>query len=119
VPIYRIRCTICDQEDDVFRSIAERDSLEPCRRCQSPVERVIVPQSVVPDIEPYQSMIDGSMITSRSHHRAHLKANNCVEMGNDWQSAIPKKRDMYIPEASKQRRREFLAHQVDSKLRKR
>ena len=35
------------------------------------------------DIAPYKSMIDGSMITSRSMHRRHLKANNCEEVGND------------------------------------
>ena len=38
---------------------------------------------VMPDIQPYKSMIDGRMITSRSEHRAHLKAHNCVEVGND------------------------------------
>ena len=38
---------------------------------------------VMPDIQPDKSMIDGRMITSRSEHRAHLKANNCVEVGND------------------------------------
>ena len=38
---------------------------------------------VQPDIAPYKSMIDGSMITSRSQHRRHLKANNCIEVGND------------------------------------
>jgi hypothetical protein len=35
------------------------------------------------DIAPYKSMIDGSMITSRSMHRRHLKANGCEEVGND------------------------------------
>ena len=35
------------------------------------------------DIQPYKSMIDGRMITSRSEHRRHLKANNCEEVGND------------------------------------
>ena len=38
---------------------------------------------VQPDITPYKSMIDGKMITSRSEHRRHLKANNCIEVGND------------------------------------
>jgi hypothetical protein len=38
---------------------------------------------VVPDITPYKSMIDGKMVTSRSEHRRHLKANNCIEVGND------------------------------------
>ena len=28
-------------------------------------------------------MIDGKMITSRSEHRRHLQANNCIEVGND------------------------------------
>lgn len=35
------------------------------------------------DIEPYQSMITGEMITSRSHHREHLRQHNCVEVGNE------------------------------------
>jgi hypothetical protein len=35
------------------------------------------------DIAPYKSMIDGSMITSRSMHRRHLKANGCEEVGNE------------------------------------
>ena len=38
---------------------------------------------VIPDIVPYKSMIDGRMVTSRSEHRRHLKANNCIEVGND------------------------------------
>lgn len=38
---------------------------------------------VMPDIVPYKSMIDGRMVTSRSEHRRHLKANGCEEVGND------------------------------------
>ena len=38
---------------------------------------------VIPDILPYKSMIDGQMVTSRSEHRRHLKANNCIEVGNE------------------------------------
>jgi hypothetical protein len=37
----------------------------------------------MPDIQPYQSMIDGSMITSRSRHREHLQAHGCIEVGNE------------------------------------
>lgn len=40
-------------------------------------------QQVMPDIQPYRSQIDGSLITSRSRHREHLKAHGCVEVGND------------------------------------
>lgn len=38
---------------------------------------------VMPDIQPYQSMIDGREITSRSRHREHLKAHGCIEVGNE------------------------------------
>ncbi len=38
---------------------------------------------IMRDIEPYKSMIDGSMITSRSAHREHLARHDCVELGND------------------------------------
>ena len=38
---------------------------------------------IMPDIQPYQSMADGSMITSRSQHREHLRAHNCIEIGDE------------------------------------
>ena len=40
-------------------------------------------QQIMRDIAPYRSMIDGSIITSRSRHREHLQAHHCVEVGND------------------------------------
>ena len=59
---------------------------------------------VMPDIAPYKSMIDGRMITSRSQHRAHLRANNCVEVGNDDPTRHIKR------EAPRNNRREVLRH---------
>lgn len=38
---------------------------------------------IQPDIQPYKSMIDGTYISSRSKHRAHLKQHNCIEVGNE------------------------------------
>lgn len=38
---------------------------------------------VLPDIQPYVSMIDGRVINSRSRHREHLRDHGCVEVGND------------------------------------
>jgi hypothetical protein len=37
---------------------------------------------ILDDIQPYRSMADGSIITSRSKHRDHLKAHGCVEIGD-------------------------------------
>lgn len=62
---------------------------------------------VVPDITPYKSMIDGRMITSRSEHRRHLKANNCIEVGNE----NPLK---HGPKPKKNERVEVLRHQLAS-----
>jgi hypothetical protein len=38
---------------------------------------------IMRDIEPYQNMINGGIITSRSEHRELLKRHNCVEVGNE------------------------------------
>ena len=35
------------------------------------------------DIEPYESVITGEMITSRSAHRDHLRQHGGIEMGNE------------------------------------
>lgn len=52
-----------------------------------PVEDWRAPASagiqIIPDIEPYQSMIDGSIISSRSQHRAHLRDHGMIEVGNE------------------------------------
>ncbi|MSQ98127.1 MAG: hypothetical protein EXR85_02345 [Xanthomonadales bacterium] len=46
------------------------------------VTPAVTPQ-VMSDIQPYKSMADGSMITSRSQHREHLRRHNCFEVGNE------------------------------------
>ena len=38
---------------------------------------------VMGDIAPYRSMVDGSIIDSRSKHREHLARHGCVEVGNE------------------------------------
>ena len=53
---------------------------------------------VMPDIQPYKSMIDGSMITSRSVHRDHLRQHGCIEVGNE------KMETKYQPISSESRR---------------
>jgi len=52
--------------------------------------------SFISDIQPYQSMIDGHVVTSRSEHRAHLRENNCIEIGNEKMEVrqpVPPSRD--------------------------
>ena len=68
---------------------------------------------IMPDIQPYRSMIDGSMITSRSEHRMHLKQHGCVEVGNDSSLQKTSKPQLQSPPGLK----EEIARQVYSKLR--
>ena len=60
---------------------------------------------IMTDIQPYKSMIDGSMITSRSHHRNHLKDHNCIEVGNEKMESKP-------PAPVKSKTREILHAQL-------
>ncbi len=41
---------------------------------------------VMPDIEGHISMADGQWVSSRAKHRENLKRNNCIELGNDYQT---------------------------------
>ena len=38
---------------------------------------------VMSDIQPYISQVDGSVIESRSKHKAHLRQHKMIELGND------------------------------------
>lgn len=67
---------------------------------------------VMGDIAPYKSMIDGSVISSRSHHREHLRMHGCVEVGND--SSLGKRRGPIKPPPGL---KETIARNVYSKLR--
>lgn len=71
-----------------------------------------VAPDVMGDIQPYQSMVNGQMITSRSQHREHLKAHGCVEVGNEVREML--KPYQGIPDASPQKRKELIRSQVDA-----
>ena len=66
---------------------------------------------VMPDIQPYQSMVTGEMIQSRSSHREHLRSHNLVEIGNETKHLQPKTKQ--LPPGLKQR----IAEIANAKLR--
>ena len=68
---------------------------------------------VMPDIKPYQSMINGEMITSRSKHREHLKTHGCQELGNEPLKWLDKPYEG-IPDVNPQRRKELIRSQIDA-----
>lgn len=81
MPLYQVKCGKCGEEQEIFRHIKDFDDLPKC--CNKKMHRVICPSQILLDIQPYKSMIDGSMITSRSKHREHLKQHGCIEVGNE------------------------------------
>lgn len=70
---------------------------------------------VMPDIQPYKSMVDGSMITSRSQHRSHLKQYGMIEIGNETNHLTRQRTmaDVQIDRKSAERRKETVAALVD------
>ena len=69
---------------------------------------------VMPDIQPYKSMIDGREITSRSRHREHLRAHGCIEIGNETKYINKEKGPMQSPEGLKRQ----IAEIANEKLRR-
>lgn len=65
---------------------------------------------VMPDIQPYTSMIDGSTITSRSKHREHLRAHGYQEVGNDPSLLAP--RPPALPDVNPAGRKELIRSQI-------
>lgn len=68
---------------------------------------------VIGDIQPYVSMADGTLITSRSKHREHLKAHGCIEVG-DQAHEIAKNAYRNLSDVAPQRRHELIRAQVDA-----
>lgn len=67
---------------------------------------------VIGEIQPYRSMIDGTMITSRAQHREHLKKHGCKEVGNEIQALMKQPRG--LPDVSPQKRKELIVAQVQA-----
>jgi len=68
---------------------------------------------VMPDIKPYRSMVDGTLIKSRSQHRAHLRQHGCIEVGNEVKSHLGYY-DRLPKDVAPQQRQEIIRAQFDA-----
>lgn len=68
---------------------------------------------VMPDIGGYVSMVDGTWIKSRSHHRSHLKQHGMIELGNDVLTAH---KTVDMSTKSKEARKQQIAELAYAKL---
>lgn len=107
MPIYKIRCTLCGNENDIYRKIADYDNLPDC--CGVKMGRVLCPTFVSTDIQPYQSQVDGSMITSKTQHRDHLKRHGLVEIGNEIDAHMKQEK----PKVDKEAIRRDISQAID------
>jgi len=82
VPIYVHQCKECLDRVELFRKIAEMDKDIP-ECCGVTMPRVICAPAVHDDMTPFRSSVDGSIINSRSDHRAHMKQHKLIEVGNE------------------------------------
>lgn len=57
---------------------------------------------VIKDCEPFVSMVDGSIITSKSRYREHLRQHGCIEVGNDSSVLNPKREHLKPPPGLKE-----------------
>lgn len=48
------------------------------------------PTNLMSDLEPFVSVVDGSVISSRSDRREHNRRNKCIDIGNDKAILRPK-----------------------------
>ncbi len=68
---------------------------------------------VMSDIDGYVSQVDGSWISSRSHHRSHLKQHRMIELGND----VPiQHKPVQIDRNTQEARKQKIAELAYSKL---
>lgn len=70
-------------------TIGEAEALDSWKRKLEMMRLPPKTTQIISDIQPYISQIDGSVISSRSKHRDHLRANGCVEVGNETMN-VPK-----------------------------
>lgn len=113
MPIYATRCQSCGAEDSIYRTVTERDRDIPVCDCGAPMQRMVCAPYIAGDMQPYQSMITGEMITSRSQHRTHLRDHNCIEIGNETHHLKAKEKIDLAPE-SKAARKLKIIEQVNA-----
>ena len=110
MPIYAVHCNQCGKAEDSYRTVQNYDDLPNC--CGQRMERRICAPQVIKDIDPYISQIDGSLITSRSQHRDHLKQHGCIEVGNEKME--PRKTSWIEEKAQKDELRREIAARIDT-----
>ena len=76
MPLYRLKCQICREESEIFRTIATRDDVPSCE-CGGKRERILSPTFIQASFQEYISPATGKLISSRDQFKEDLKASGC------------------------------------------
>jgi putative FmdB family regulatory protein len=82
MPLYEWECR-CGARYEEVRPVKKHSVRIKCKECDGMAVQVLGLSHVVPDIEPYKSMVTGERIRGRSHHREHLREHGLAEIGNE------------------------------------
>lgn len=82
MPMYDYSCDSCGRHKGIVRSVKDHTRTIPCV-CGAEMQQELGFAHVIPDIEPYQSMVTGERIRGRSHHKKHLREHGLIEVGNE------------------------------------
>lgn len=94
MPIYRVRCPVCDHQEDIFRSIKNYDDTP--YHCEKRTERVMCAPFVMTDIQPYRCVVTGQEVTSRTQRREIIRSNDLIEVGDQKPVATNRKLDFNV-----------------------
>lgn len=93
MPLYDYNCDSCGRHKGVVKPIREHTRTIKCV-CGAEMAQELGFAHVIPDIEPYKSMVTGERIKGRSHHKKHLKEHGLVEVGNE---RLPERKMVSMP----------------------
>lgn len=80
MPIYVVKCVVCDEKQEVFRSV--RNYNDTPEHCGEKTERVMCAPFVMSDIQPYKCIVTGQEVSSRTQRREIIKRNDLIEIGD-------------------------------------
>jgi len=83
MPLYAYECRHCGDRQEIVRPVKEHTRTIPCESCGREMDQELGFSHLIPDIQPYQSMVTGERIRGRAHHKRHLREHGLVEVGNE------------------------------------
>jgi putative FmdB family regulatory protein len=115
--IYPYKCEFCGKTEEVHQRISDYSKapiVPPC--CDGLMVRVITAPMVVPDYQPFQSHIDGTIINSRSAQREYMARNGLVVYDDALASNVVTKKQEIAKQAVADIKQDLVEslHKVDA-----